>query len=74
MSVHTFFTGVRALAAPLVGFALVAHWSIEATGWISAALIVAATLYLLPEVKHGGLVRKKVTPVTPPVPADEGRP
>jgi hypothetical protein len=74
MSVHTFFTGVRALIAPLVGFALVARTSIETTGWVSAGLIVAATLYLLPEVKHGGLVRRKMTPVTPPTPADEGGP
>lgn len=74
MSVHTFFTGVRALIAPLAGFAVVSHWSIETAGWLSAALIVAATLYLLPEVKHGGLARRRATPVTPPVPADEGRP
>ena len=73
MSVHTFFTGIRGLVAPIVGFALVARWSMAAVGWASAALIVAATLYLLPEVKRGGLVRKG-TPATPPVPADEGRP
>jgi hypothetical protein len=74
MSVHTFFTGVRALIAPLVGFALVARWPITAGGLISAVLIIAATLYLLPEVKHGGLVRRKAPPVTPPIPADEGEP
>jgi MFS family permease len=74
MSVHTFFTGVRGLIAPLVGFALVAHWSMTAIGWLSAALILAATLYLLPEVKRGRLIRRRVTPATPPVPADEGRP
>jgi hypothetical protein len=73
MSAHTFFTGVRGLLAPIVGFALVARWSMSAVGWLSAALIVAATLYLLPEAKRGGLVRGG-TPVTPPLPADEGGP
>jgi hypothetical protein len=32
MSVHTFFTGLRGLAAPLVGFALVTHWSMTTLG------------------------------------------
>lgn len=75
MSVHTFFTGIRALVAPLAGFAIVARWPITVGGWISAALIGAATLYLLPEVKHGGLVRRRGGPLlAPPLPADEGEP
>jgi hypothetical protein len=74
MSVHTFFTGIRALIAPLVGFALVTHWSLEAGGWLSALLIVAATAYLLPEIKHGGRVKKGGPLVAPPLPADEGEP
>jgi hypothetical protein len=52
-------------------FAIVDYWSIQATGWLSAGLILAATLMLLPEVKHGGLVRHGAPP-TPPVAADEG--
>ena len=71
MSVHTFFTGVRALVAPMVGFAVVARWDITATAWMSAAMILGATLMLVPEVKHGGLVRRS-PPNTPPLPADEG--
>jgi MFS family permease len=39
MSVHTFFTGARGLAAPLVGFALAAHVSMPTLGWFSAAMI-----------------------------------
>jgi hypothetical protein len=71
MSVHTFFTGVRGLLAPVVGFSLVAHWPMKAVGALSAGLIVAATLLLLPGLRQGGLRRVSV-PATPPVPADEG--
>jgi hypothetical protein len=74
MSVHTFFTGTRALAAPFAGFWLAAHWSLASIGWLSSALILAATLLLLPEVKQGRLIRGGGPPTTPPLPADEGRP
>jgi len=74
MSVHTFFTGIRALTAPVVGFLLVSRWSITLTGWLAAALIAAATLYLLPEARRGSPIRRSTSPSTPPVPADEGRP
>jgi MFS family permease len=53
MSVHTFFTGVRGVLAPLVAFHLVAVLSMSTLGWISGALIVAASLLLLPEIPHG---------------------
>ncbi|MEO7191554.1 MAG: MFS transporter [Vicinamibacterales bacterium] len=71
MSVHTFFTGVRAMIAPIIGFAVVARWSIAATGWLSALMILGATVLLLPEIKHGGLVRKVVAPAQPPMGADD---
>jgi hypothetical protein len=35
MSVHTFFTGIRGVLAPLVAFHLVAVLEIETLGWIS---------------------------------------
>ena len=63
MSVHTFFTGVRGLIAPLVGFALVAHWPMTTMGWFSAASIVVGSLFLLPDALKGGPVRKG--PVAP---------
>ncbi len=53
MAVHTFFTGVRGVLAPLAGFYLVAHLSMGALGWIAAALILIATLLLLPELRQG---------------------
>jgi hypothetical protein len=58
MSVHTFFTGVRGLIAPLAGFALVARWSMAALGWFSAALILVGTVCLLPEVGRGSELRR----------------
>jgi hypothetical protein len=51
MSVHTFFTGLRGLVAPLVAFHVVAGLPIAALGVISASLIVVATLLLVREVR-----------------------
>lgn len=72
MSVHTFLTGVRALIAPLLAFAVVTRWSMTSMGWASAAAIAIATLMLLPEARRGGLSRVGSAPITPPLPADEG--
>ncbi len=66
MAVHTFFTGVRGLIAPLTGFALVAYWPMTTLGWFSAASIVAGSLFLIPDARKGGPVRRGPTrPVAP---------
>jgi hypothetical protein len=57
MSVHTFFTGVRGVLAPLVAFTLVQKLSLGILAGLSAALIVAASLLLLPEIKLGKQAR-----------------
>ena len=57
MAVHTFFTGLRGVTAPLVAFHLVTHLSIMTVGGISAGLIVLGSLMLLPEVKFGPRAR-----------------
>ena len=57
MSVHTFFTGLRGVLAPMVAFQLVAHWSVTAISWLGAGMIVAATLLLIPEIKFGKSAR-----------------
>jgi hypothetical protein len=72
MSVHTFMTGVRALAAPILAFALATRLSMTSMGWVSAAVIGMGTLILLPEARRGGLNRVSSPPIAPPVPADEG--
>jgi predicted MFS family arabinose efflux permease len=53
MSVHTFFTGVRGVIAPQVAFHLMQTISIATLGWISAGMIVLASIMLLPEVRQG---------------------
>ena len=52
MSVHTFFTGIRGVLAPVTAFQMVQHYSPPTLGWFSAGLIVTATLLLLPEVSR----------------------
>lgn len=74
MSVHTFFTGLRGLVAPMVGFALVERYSVVGLGIVAAGCILVATLMLLPEARRGNLVRPRAAPAGPPVPADEGEP
>jgi predicted MFS family arabinose efflux permease len=57
MGLHTFFTGIRAVAAPLVAFTIVGRLSL---GWIavlSAALILLSAAILLPEARADRRVR-----------------
>lgn len=58
MSVHTFFTGVRGLLAPVVAFYLVADLPLHTLGWISVGLIVLGSLVLVPEIRFGRQARK----------------
>lgn len=60
MSVHTFFTGLRGLAAPLAAFYLVTRLQPQLLGWISVGLIVIACLFLIPEIKFGKGARPAV--------------
>jgi len=53
MAVHTFFTGVRGVLAPMVAFQGLAYVSFTTLGWISAGMIMAASLMLLPEIHSG---------------------
>jgi len=57
MSVHTFFTGVRGVLAPAVGFYTIQKFSVGVMAAVSAALILAASLLLLPEIKFGRRAR-----------------
>ncbi len=51
MSVHTFFTGVRGIAAPILAFQLTQALDIGSIALICAALILLASLILVPEIK-----------------------
>ena len=72
MSVHTFFTGVRQFAAPLVGFALVARYPMTTLGWFSAASILAGSLLLLPDARKGGPRRRVPAAPLEPGPGQAG--
>ena len=52
MSVHTFFTGVRGIIAPLFAFQLVEAVPISTMGLVCAGMIVAASLILVPEMRN----------------------
>jgi hypothetical protein len=51
MSVHTFFTGVRGVLAPVVAFQIAGRLPLSTIGWICAAMIAVASAMLLPEIK-----------------------
>lgn len=53
MSVHTFFTGLRGLAAPLLGFHLIQILPVATLGWISVSMMILATILLIPTIPFG---------------------
>jgi hypothetical protein len=53
MSVHTFLTGVRGVAAPLCAFHFANPHSLKRMALVSSGLILGATLLLIPEIKFG---------------------
>ena len=53
MSVHTFFTGVRGVLAPVIGFSVLASGlAIGSLSLISAGLIVLSAILLIPTIKQ----------------------
>ena len=58
MSVHTFFTGVRGVLAPVAAFYAAGTLALGTIGWISAAMILGATLLLVPEIRWARHARK----------------
>jgi MFS family permease len=53
MSVHTFFTGVRGVLAPITAFQLAKTLPLSTLGVVCALLIFLASLLLLPEIRFG---------------------
>lgn len=51
MGLHTFFTGIRAVSAPLLGFVVIERFDLSTVAIIAAALIVVSSLVLLPEAR-----------------------
>jgi MFS family permease len=60
MSVHTFFTGVRGVLAPLTAFHLAGILSMSSLGFLSGGLIALGTVLLIPEIRFGQ--RRPATP------------
>ncbi|MFO1498881.1 MAG: hypothetical protein U1G07_10900 [Verrucomicrobiota bacterium] len=58
MAVHTFFTGVRGVMAPIVAFHAIQTLEIHYLGWIAAVLIFLSCLLLVPELKAGRTARR----------------
>lgn len=58
MAVHTFFTGVRGVVAPLVAFQLASVLPLNVIGWLSAGLIAIGSAILIPEIKMGRGARR----------------
>jgi hypothetical protein len=50
MSVHTFLTGLRGIAAPFLAFSLVGHLSLFWMASLTAAMILLSCLVLVPEL------------------------
>ena len=53
MSVHVGLTGIRGTIGPLIGFWAVGYIGPFNIGMISCALMVVATIMLIPEIEHG---------------------
>jgi len=51
MGLHTFFTGIRAVSAPILGFLVIERFDLETVAWIAAGLIVISSMVLLPEAR-----------------------
>jgi MFS family permease len=46
MSVHTFLTGIRGVAAPFLAYLMITHWSFATMAWICAALVIVASAFI----------------------------
>lgn len=53
MSVHVGLTGIRGTLGPMVGFWAVSHIGPTNIGLVSFAMMILATVMLIPEIKHG---------------------
>lgn len=59
-SVHTFTTGLRGVVAPLIAFAVIGWLGPVSVAWISSALMLLATLMIVPEMRAEWAQRRKV--------------
>jgi MFS family permease len=53
MSVHVSLTGIRGTLGPIIGYWVVGLIGARNIGIVSCAMMLVATLMLIPEIKHG---------------------
>lgn len=53
MSVHVSLTGIRGTIGPIIGYWAASQIGLLNVGLVSAAMMVVASLMLIPEIKHG---------------------
>ena len=53
MSVHVSLTGIRGTLGPIIGYWAVGLIGTRSIGMVSCAMMLIATLMLVPEIKHG---------------------
>jgi hypothetical protein len=51
MGLHTFFTGIRATSAPILGFVVISRLALSSVALIAVALILSASVVLVPEMR-----------------------
>jgi MFS family permease len=56
MGLHTFFTGVRGVAAPFIAFYLLEGMSIRHISFVAMGLILSATVILVVEIRQGSVM------------------
>ncbi len=64
MGLHTFFTGVRALFAPILAFIVVERFSLHVVAYIAAVLMIISAAVLVPEARAERTERRST--VSPP--------
>lgn len=57
MGLHTFSTGLRAVVAPVVGFAILGHIPLATVALIAAGLMLTASFVLIPEMRAERIAR-----------------
>ena len=63
MGLHTFFTGIRAVLAPLLAFVVVGVVPLEVIAITSALLMIVSSAILIPEARAERRVRLQM-PIT----------
>jgi hypothetical protein len=62
MGIHTFFTGVRATTAPILGFLVISRFALSTVAWVAVTLILAASVVLVPEMRAERARRAALVP------------